>query len=106
MPEITNQNVGKFFNFKLTLNEGPFLEPTDELPLFHSQSWKRFFSILLRDKIWEWPENEGTEESHPRVLFKALILLVKDYTQLYVHTRQINPNPTLINPTQPIRLEL
>ena len=44
--------------------------------------------------------------SHPGVLFKALILLVKDYTQLYVHTRQINPNPTLINPTQPIRLEL
>ena len=26
--------------------------------------------------------------------------------QLYVHTHQINPNPTLINPTQPIRLEL
>ena len=41
-----------------------------------------------------------TRWSHPGVLFKALILLVKDYTQLYVHTRQINPNPTLINPTQ------
>ena len=44
--------------------------------------------------------------SHPGVLFKALILLVKDYTQLYVHICQINPNPTLLNPTQPIRLEL
>ena len=42
--------------------------------------------------------------SHPGVLFKALILLVKDYTQLYIC--QINPNPTLINPTQPIRLKL
>ena len=28
-------------------------------------------------------------------------LLVKDYAQLYVHIYQINPNPTLINPTQP-----
>ena len=38
--------------------------------------------------------------------YKALILLVKDYTQLYVHIYQFNPNPILINPTQPIRLEL
>ena len=51
MPEITNQNVGEFFNFNLTLNEGPFLEPIDELPSFHSQILSRSrgsdFSPLL-----------------------------------------------------------
>ena len=36
----------------------------------------------------------GVPTSHPGVLSKALILLVKDYTPLYVHTRQINLNPT------------
>ena len=41
-------------------------------------------------------------ESHPGVLFKALILLVKDkHSYMCIPARL-----TLINPTQPIRLEL
>ena len=41
--------------------------------------------------------------SHPRVLFKTLILLVNNYTQLYAHIRHCpnnTLNPTLINPNQ------
>ena len=37
---------------------------------------------------------KGGKRSHPRVLFKTLILLVNNYTQPYVHLRRC-PNKTL-----------
>ena len=54
--------------------------PTEYLSCVPSQATPRFYLTAI--------------ESYPGVLFKALTLLVKNYTQLYAHTCQINPNPT------------
>ena len=66
----------------------------------HNDSPKGAHSLRAQTRT---PSHEVSRfELDPGVLFKAVMLLVKDY----MHTRQINPNPTVTNPTQPIRLEL
>ena len=77
------------------------------IELFHFKEEKGGWLFVKNVvEFWQGLLTVPPSQSHPGVLFKVIILLVKDYTQLYVHICQINPNPTLLNPTQPIRLEL
>ena len=48
----------------------------------------------LQKNLLQFTREYGDILSHPGVLFKALILLVNNYTQLYAHMRRC-PNNTL-----------
>jgi len=52
-----------------------------------------------------WPPRIARFSSHSKVILKALILSVKNYTQFYAHKRHCPNNNSKLTLTQAIRLE-